>query len=126
MSQASTPGTFTMNRFMRLACAGASPEEVAALFEPGAYVLPTLWTQGKTPADILAYFQYFLVPGRCGQFRSMKTIPLGPKSELVTGLWDWWVGNPAEASPARYSAVVIRTPNGPRIAHLHSSLDPQA
>jgi len=120
-----------MHRFMEMASSGASPEAITILFTPDAYVLPTLWTEGTTPADVLAYFDYFLIPGRAGKFRTMRNIPLGPKSQMVTGLWDWWVGTPGDASysraQARYTAVVVQTPNdGPRIKHLHSSLDPQA
>jgi hypothetical protein len=119
----------TALRFVSRICEGATPAEIVAMFEPGAYVLPTLWTQGETQADLLAYFQYFLVPGRCGRITSLKTAPLGPNFALATGLWEWWVGEAGWAAPvtkARFSMVVKGTPQGPRIAHLHSSADPQA
>ena len=130
MSQANRSyAAWAVQNFVARICAGATPSGIVSLFERGAYVLPTLWTEGKTQADLLAYFQYFLVPGRCGRVTSMKTIPLGRKSELVTGLWEWWVGQPGAQAPvtrARYSMVVIRTSTGPKIAHLHSSVDPQS
>jgi hypothetical protein len=124
----------TAQRFVASICAGVTPAEIVTMFEPGAYVLPTLWTQGETQADLLAYFQYFLVPGRCGRITSIKTVPLGSNFALATGLWEWWV-NPYPSMPsrtpipitkARFSMVVKGTPQGPRIAHLHSSADPQA
>ena len=121
---------WAVQNFVARICAGANARGIVSLFEPGAYVLPTLWTQGKTQADLLAYFNYFLVPGRCGRITTMKTIPLGRKAELVTGLWEWWVGQAggaqAPVTQARYSMVVVRTPQGPKIAHLHSSVDPQS
>jgi len=117
----------TMHKFMKLCSNGGSPAEVAALFAEDAFVLPTLWTKGTTPEEILAYFEYFLVPGRAGEFQSMQPMLFSSRAGgIVTGLWDWWVEDDGVRDHARYTAYVVVTPEGPKIKHLHSSLDPQA
>jgi hypothetical protein len=117
-------GAHIMHHFMQLASTGASPEDVVALFASDAYVLPTLWTECKTREELLAYFAYFLVPGRCGSYRSVHVSQLG-EDQLVTGLWDWWAGEPDQVTCARYTAVVGADPEGRHvIKHLHSSVDP--
>ena len=122
----SDAGEIVMFEFMKMASTGASPEAVLTLFQPGAYVLTTLWTVCRTQKELRDYFAYFLVPGRKGCFRSMNTVQLCPNAQLVTGLWDWWVDEPDQVTFARYSAVVTFHEGRCGIKHLHSSVDPQS
>ena len=110
------------------ALARGDAARVAALYSDDALLLPTLSDQPRdTPAAIRAYFEGFLSRAPQGRIDS-RQIRLGCNEALDAGTYSFRLtgrdGGPPEWVQARYTFVYVHGPDGWRIQHHHSSLQP--
>jgi len=111
------------------ALASKDPVKVAALFRPGAVLLPTVSnTPRTTPEAIRDYFEHFVQKEPSGRIDS-STVKIGCNEAERVGTYTWTLKDPATHQsaqvPARYS-FVYRYENGQWwIDHLHSSVMPE-
>jgi uncharacterized protein (TIGR02246 family) len=110
------------------ALASGDAGQVAALYSLDALLLPTLSDQPRdTPAAIRAYFEGFLARSPEGRIDSRR-ISLGCNTALDAGTYSFRLagadGGGAEWVQARYTFAYVHGPDGWRIQHHHSSLQP--
>ena len=108
--------------------ASGDAARVAALYSDDALLLPTLSNQPRdTPAGIRDYFEGFLARAPRGRIDSRR-ISLGCNAALDAGTYSFQLTGPGGAGPewvqARYTFVYVHGPDGWRIQHHHSSLQP--
>ena len=101
---------------------------VAALYSADALLLPTLSNQPRdTPAAIRDYFEGFLARDPLGRIDS-RQISLGCNTALDAGTYSFRLtgpnGSATEWVQARFTFVYVNGPEGWRIQHHHSSLQP--
>lgn len=110
------------------ALASGDAGQVAALYSADALLLPTLSDQPRdTPAAIRAYFEGFLARSPQGRIDSRR-ISLGCNTALDAGTYSFRLagrdGDAAQWVQARYTFAYVHGPEGWRIQHHHSSLQP--
>ena len=111
------------------ALASGDAARVAELYSADALLLPTLSNQPReTPAAIRDYFVGFLARHPRGRIDSRR-ISLGCNAAVDAGTYSFRLTGPGDKAPewvqARYTFVYGLGPDGWRIQHHHSSLQPQ-
>ena len=105
------------------------PDQVTALFGPGAVLLPTLSNTPRTdPAQIRDYFVGFLKKSPVGKIDT-SNVRVGCNLATRVGIWTVSLTDPATGQrsdvKARYSFVYRYAAGRWLIDHLHSSVMPE-
>ena len=108
------------------ALSSGSPETVAALYAPGALLLPTLSATNRSDPEAIAdYFTTFLKPQPTGKVTS-RHILLGCNQATDAGNYRFELHQPDGQLNARFTFVYGFDGQQWRIVHHHSSLVPQS
>lgn len=105
-----------------------NPDQVTALFGPGAVLLPTISDKERTTrAGIRDYFVHFLEKSPVGHIDT-STVRTGCNMAARMGNWSFTLTDPAthktNVAHARYTFIYTYEQGQWVIAHLHSSLLP--
>jgi len=130
MSETQDPDPFILGLFDRWnrALQSGDPNAVAACYDPGAVLLPTVSNEPRrTPAAIAEYFAHFLKLHPVGRIVDATVHRLCPDAAVFSGLYTFEVDGPGGRVdvPARFTFVYQRSPEGWRILEHHSSGMPE-
>jgi len=107
------------------ALSSGNAETVASLYEPEALLLPTLSAANRSsPEAITDYFNAFLKRHPTGEVTS-RQIVLGCNQTTDAGSYRFQLHQPEEQVNARFTFVYRFDGQQWRIAHHHSSMEPQ-
>lgn len=130
MSETEAPDALILDLFEQWneALQTGDPQAVAACYDEGAVLLPTVSNEPRrTPAAIAEYFAHFLKLHPVGRIVDATVHRLCPTAAVFSGLYTFEVDGPGGRVdvPARFTFVYEHGPDGWRILEHHSSGMPE-